>query len=307
MPSVHIMEHPLVSIVMPVFNGERFLREALDSLLTQTFSDFELLIGDNASTDATAAICLEYASKDSRIIYHRHTENLGAFRNAEWLYREAKGEFVMLVGDDDVYESDCLARYVERIRDQKDVVLVYSDYGWVDVEGRRSGSGLKDFMVAEDGIEKNLHRYIRNAIVLPLMMGLCRTTVVQKALPFPTFGKQYKDFIGGRDIGFMWNILPKGRVDSVRASLFYYRNKNRDYVIPTSWGPSSLFAKLRIIHVNWIILTQHALPAIWASELSIFPKVRLSTWAGLIFVAQYTLIPLVQNFRRRFLTKARGD
>lgn len=303
MPSDHSMQHPLVSIVMPVFNGERFLREALDSLLAQSFTDFELRIADNASTDATAAICLKYAAKDSRIIYHRHAENLGVFGNTEWLYRQAKGEFLMLVGDDDVYESDCLARYVEQIRDRNDVILVYSDYAWIDVEGRRSESGLKHFMAATDGIDQNLGRYIRAPIVLPLMMGLFRTTVVQRALPFPTFGKHYQDFIGGRDIGFLWNVLPKGRVDSVRAPLFYYRNKERGYVVPTSWGRNRLMIKLRVIHVNWIILAQHVLPGVWTSELSFYQKIRLSIWAGVIFVAQYSLIPVVQNFRRRFRTQ----
>lgn len=303
MPSDHSTQHPLVSIVMPVFNGERFLREALDSLLSQSFTDFELRIADNASIDATVSICLEYAAKDSRIIYHRHAENLGVFRNTEWLFRQAKGEFLMLVGDDDVYESDCLARYVERIRDRNNVILVYSDYGWIDVEGRRSESGLKYFMTANDGIEKNLGRYIRAPIVLPLMMGLFRATVVRQALPFPTFGKHYQNFIGGRDIGFLWDILPKGRVDSVQAPLFYYRNKERGYVVPTSWGRNRLMIQLRVIHVNWIILVQHAFPAILAAELTLYQKIRLSIWAGVIFVAQYSLIPVVQNFRRRFRTQ----
>ena len=304
MPSDHSIKHPLVSIVMPVFNGERFLREALDSLLAQSFSDFELRIADNASTDATAAICLNYTAKDSRIIYHRHAENLGAFRNAEWLYHQAKGEFLMLVGDDDVYEPDCLARYVERIRDRNEVILVYSDYGWIDVEGRRSDSGLKDFMAVEDGIVQNLGRHIRTPIVLPLMMGLFRTAAVQQALPFPTFGKHYHDFTGGRDIGFLWNILVKGRVDSVRKPLFYYRNKGRDYVIPTSWGRNQLMIKLRIIHVNWIILVRHAFPAILRVETNLYQKIRLSIWASFIFIAQYSLIPIVKNFRHRFRTPA---
>lgn len=297
------MQNPLVCIVMPVFNGERFLCEALDSLLAQSFTDFELRIADNASTDATAVICQRYTAKDSRVIYHRHTENLGVFGNTEWLYRQAKGKFLMLVGDDDVYESDCLARYVERIRDRDDVILVYSDYGWIDVEGRRSESGLHHFMAAKDSIEQNLSMFIRAPIVLPLMMGLFRTTVVQQALPYPTYGKHYQDFIGSRDIGFLWKVLPKGRIDSIQTPLFYYRNKERGYVVPTSWGRNRLMIKLRVIHVNWIILAQHAFPAILDAELALYQKIRLSIWAGVIFVAQYSLIPVVQNFRRRFRTR----
>jgi glycosyltransferase involved in cell wall biosynthesis len=304
MPADHSAPNPLVSIVMPVFNGERFLREALDSLLKQSFNDFELRISDNASTDATAAICLEYAAKDSRIIYHRNAENLGVFRNTEQLYRQAKGEFLMLVGDDDVYEPDCLARYVERIRDRNDVILVYSDYGWIDIEGRRSDSGLKCFMAVEDSLMQNMERYIRAPIVLPLMMGLFRTRIVQNAVPFPIFGKHYLDFTGSRDIGFLWNVLPKGRVDSVREKLFYYRSKERGNVVPASWGRNRLMIKLRVIHVNWMILVQHAFPAIVASEIYLSQKIRLSIWAGAMFIAHYSLIPVVQSFRRRLPTRA---
>lgn len=68
---------PTVSVGMPVYNGEQYIREALDSLLAQTFADFELIISDNASTDGTKAICLEYAGKDSRIRYVRQTANRG--------------------------------------------------------------------------------------------------------------------------------------------------------------------------------------------------------------------------------------
>jgi glycosyltransferase involved in cell wall biosynthesis len=299
----HFEKHPLVSIVMPVYNGERFLREVLDSILEQSFTDFELRIADNASTDATAAICLKYAENDSRIIYYRHAENLGVFGNTEWLYWQAKGEFLMLVGDDDVYEPDCLARYVERIRNCKDVIFVYSDYGWIDVEGRRSASGLKHFTAAKDGIAQNLGMFIRAPIVLPMGLGLFRTKLVQQALPFPTYGKQYHDFTGSRDIAFLWKMLPKGRVDSVRAPLFYYRNKDREYVVPASWGLNRLMIQLRVIHVNWIILTQHAFPAIVAAEIALHQKIRLSIWAGVMFFAHYSLIPMVQNFRRRFRTR----
>ena len=288
---------------MPVFNGEIFLREALDSIIVQSFTDFELRIADNASTDATAAICNEYAAKDSRIIYHRHEKNLGVFANSEWLYWQAKGEFLMQIGDDDVYEPDCLAKYVERIRDRMDVILVYSDYGWIDVEGRRSESGLKHFMSIKDGIYQNLTLFIRAPIVLPLVMGLFRTKIVHQALPFPTLGKQYHDFTGSRDIAFLWKMLPKGRVDSVRSPLFYYRNKDRAYVVPASWSRNRLMIQLRVIHVNWIILTQHAFPAIVAAEIALHQKIRLSIWAGVFFIAHYSLIPMVQNFRRRFRTR----
>ena len=69
---------PMVSIGMPIYSGERYIREALDSLLAQTFTDFELIISDNASSDRTESICREYAERDARIIYFRQEENIGA-------------------------------------------------------------------------------------------------------------------------------------------------------------------------------------------------------------------------------------
>ena len=72
---------PKVSIGMPVYNGEGFIHKALDSVQAQTFSDFELIISDNASTDATAEICKEYERRDKRIQYIRQPKNMGALFN----------------------------------------------------------------------------------------------------------------------------------------------------------------------------------------------------------------------------------
>ena len=93
---------PRVSIGMPVFNGDKFIREALDSLLAQTFTDFELIISDNASTDRTEAICREYAERDKRIRYVRQAENLGPAANFRFVLDEAVGEYFMWAAADDL-------------------------------------------------------------------------------------------------------------------------------------------------------------------------------------------------------------
>ena len=72
---------PRVSIGMPVYNGENYLAQALDSLLAQTFTDFEIVICGNASTDGTEALCREYAERDARIVYRRNESNVGAAAN----------------------------------------------------------------------------------------------------------------------------------------------------------------------------------------------------------------------------------
>lgn len=94
---------PALSIGMPVFNGESNIREALDSLLVQTFIDFELIISDNGSTDGTEMICREYAAKDPRIRYVRQSENRGMLFNFLFVLDEAQGKFFMWAAHDDIW------------------------------------------------------------------------------------------------------------------------------------------------------------------------------------------------------------
>jgi glycosyltransferase involved in cell wall biosynthesis len=99
---------PKVSIGMPVYNGELYIREALDSLLAQTFTNFELIISDNASTDGTEAICNEYATSDARIRYVRHSVNRGAIVNFQFVLDEAIGEYFMWAAADDIFFTNHL-------------------------------------------------------------------------------------------------------------------------------------------------------------------------------------------------------
>lgn len=95
-----------VSIGMPVYNGEKYIQEALDSLLGQSYAQFELIISDNASTDSTEEICRLYAGKDSRIKYFRQPYNLGAAANFRFVLGKARGTYFMWAACDDKWSSD---------------------------------------------------------------------------------------------------------------------------------------------------------------------------------------------------------
>ncbi len=106
---------PILSIGMPVYNAERYLGEAIDSLLNQTFRDFELIISDNASVDGTSVLCQEYAAKDSRIRYVRQSVNIGALANFDFVLREASGAYFSWAAGDDVWESRWFESLLNRI------------------------------------------------------------------------------------------------------------------------------------------------------------------------------------------------
>lgn len=126
---------PLVSIGLPVYNGDDFLSAAIESLLGQTFGDFELLISDNASTDDTEAICRSYAAQDQRIRYYRNEQNCGPAENFNNVARHARGTYFKWAAHDDVCAPTFLARCVEVLDRDPSVVLAYTATQIIDEGG----------------------------------------------------------------------------------------------------------------------------------------------------------------------------
>ena len=106
------LELPLVSIGLPVYNGEVGVGKAIEAFLAQSFSNFELIISDNASNDGTEAICREAAVKDGRVRYVRQTHNLGAAGNFKFVLSQARGRYYMWAAADDFRTSNFLAENV---------------------------------------------------------------------------------------------------------------------------------------------------------------------------------------------------
>jgi glycosyltransferase involved in cell wall biosynthesis len=115
---------PNITIGMPVYNGEPWLPESLASLLQQTWCDFVLVISDNASTDATAQICREAASRDSRVRYLRNDHNIGAFRNYNRVFQEARTPFFKWAAANDLCAPTFLERCLAGFDTCPDAVLV---------------------------------------------------------------------------------------------------------------------------------------------------------------------------------------
>lgn len=177
------MNEPRVSIGMPVYNGANYLRSALDSLLQQDFTDFELIISDNASTDETALICQEYAAKDKRIQYSRNESNIGAARNYNRVFTLARGRYFKWAAHDDVHLPGFLGCCVE-VLDQApaSVVLVAPKTEIIDEYGKRV---KKDWHV-ESLDTRHTHAYQRVAVILknvawaPAQFGLYRSDALRK-------------------------------------------------------------------------------------------------------------------------------
>lgn len=127
---------PRVSIGLPVYNGERYVAETIEAIRTQTFSDFELIISDNASTDRTEGICRSVASLDKRIRYVRNEHNIGAVGNYRAVQELAKGEYFRWANYDDLIAPQMVARCVEVLDREPSVVLAYTKCRLIDGDGK---------------------------------------------------------------------------------------------------------------------------------------------------------------------------
>jgi glycosyltransferase involved in cell wall biosynthesis len=126
---------PLLSIRLFVYNGEAFIRDALDSLLSQTFRDFELIISDNASTDSTGEICESYAACNSRIRYHRNEKNMGAGWNIRSVFSLATGKYFKWAACDDICAPEFLERCINALERDPSIVLAHSRTRVIDEHG----------------------------------------------------------------------------------------------------------------------------------------------------------------------------
>lgn len=139
---------PRLSIGLPVYNGANYLAESLDSLLSQSYQDFELIISDNASTDATPDVCRRYARQDPRIRYFRQPRNIGSAGNHNFTIVKATGELYKSASHDDLYGPGLLERCVDALDRSPDVVLAHSRSAVIDSTG--TVRELVDYGVATD-------------------------------------------------------------------------------------------------------------------------------------------------------------
>jgi glycosyltransferase involved in cell wall biosynthesis len=233
---------PALSVGLPVYNGERFVATALDSLLGQSFRDLEITISDNASTDSTPEICREYARRDGRIKYIRQPANVGLLPNVEFVMRQARGRYCMLVGDDDVYEPEFAAKLIGLLERNPTVGLAHSGYTFIDADGSWTPAApTVTFGIAHSRF-RNCFVYIRVRTCLPLIFGVFRTALFQRALPFVNFGYTTAD----ADNVFMLRFLSLARVASTPDILFHYRTKDRSGILLQGYPHGSLARRLYV-------------------------------------------------------------
>ena len=172
---------PRVSIGLPVFNGERFIAESIESVLAQSDANLELVISDNASTDGTAALCRRYAERDPRVRYHRAECNLGAAWNYNRVLALSRGELFKWLGHDDRIAPTFVARCVA-VLDQAgpEVVLCYPRTQIIDEAGTPRGIYPDDLELDEPKPRQRLVHLVRRFNLCNPVLGLIRREALER-------------------------------------------------------------------------------------------------------------------------------
>lgn len=171
---------PRLSIGLPIYNGENYAEAAIVSLLGQTYTDFELIIADNGSTDRTEEICRKYAAQDSRIRYFRHEKNLGAAYNFNFTFAKATADYFKWASHDDVLAPRYLECCVEALDNNPDVVLSHTLTSIIDDQGNY----LEDYTCPMRLGSGKPHRRFRDLTVIRhdcfLVFGVIRKNVLDQ-------------------------------------------------------------------------------------------------------------------------------
>ena len=208
---------PAVSVGVPVYNGERYLREALDSLLAQTFTNFEIVIADNASTDGTATICSEYAARDGRIRYVRNRTNIGLVGNFRRVFELSRAPYFKWATYDDRSAPELLERAVEVLDRDPSVVLAFGRTVIIDADGVVIGRHPHDGLRLD-----SVHPHVRfNELIRVYhwcvqQFGVIRSDSLRRTSLYGNYPQS--------DRAFLAELAMHGRFHEIPEDLFHFRD-----------------------------------------------------------------------------------
>lgn len=206
---------PLVTIGLPVYNGEKFIRQSLDSLLAQTFQNTRLIISDNASTDRTADICKEYAARDSRIVYTRNEHNIGNPRNFNRIANLTTTKYLKWSTADDYWDVNFLQRALDIMEHDDNIALCYPGCVLVDQHGANPKPYKDHLHLMGDNAGQRYLDVLEKHEMLHQHLGLIRTAALKQTHLLGTFY--------GSDLNLISELALYGKFFEIPEPMFFRR------------------------------------------------------------------------------------
>ena len=247
----------MISIGLPVYNGAQYLEQTLESLLSQTWEDFELIISDNGSTDDTEKISLAYAQRDGRIQYHRSPNNKGATWNFNHVFHLARGEYFKWAAHDDLVAPTCFMRCREVLEKHPAVILAYPRTAIIDENSEFVNNFDDQLNLDYDRPSKRFQHYLSfyyHPRQCHPIFGLIRSKTLAKTSLIGPYVASDRVLLG--------ELALLGKFHEVPERLFFSRfhpqssvrayPEHRDRVV---WFDPQKLGKLQML--RWIILREY--------------------------------------------------
>jgi glycosyltransferase involved in cell wall biosynthesis len=254
----------LVSIGLPTLNGERWLSEALDTLLAQTHANFEIVISDNGSTDRTGEIAQDYAARDPRIRYLCNQYNLAQYDNFNQSFRLTRGPYFMWAGDHDRWEPTFIEKLLAVLEDDPEVALAYPLTGHIDADGKLLET--YDSALSTKGLDapERFWKVYAELTRCDMIFGLYRTEQLLKTRLIPRT-------IGG-DRLMLSELALHGDIERFEECLMYLRH-NRPEEDAYQAEKRRIAALYPDDRDKWDMLTPHLVMMNGFLELILYAKV----------------------------------
>ena len=223
---------PLVSIGLPVYNGERYLEQAIDTILAQTFQSWELIVSDNASNDRTEEICRGYMAREPRIRYHRQERNIGIARNFNAVIDMARADYFKWHAHDDLCAPTLVERCVEALEANPTASAAFTKTVRIDAEGATIsddsytvgsvrfavGSWEDDASYDSPDVVERCLKFLRpgRPAAPAYLFGVMRTNVLRAT-------RRHGSFLAADEV-LLLELLLKGPLIQVREPLFFVRH-----------------------------------------------------------------------------------
>lgn len=205
-----------VFIGVPVYNGEAYLADALESLLAQTHRDWVALVADNASTDRTAEIAQSFAARDPRVRYHRHERNLGAAPNFNYCVAQASGSYFKWMAHDDKCLPTYLERCIARLESDPGAVLCHARAKHIDGDDRITGSYTREWNFNDPDPAARFAAAMALDHACVTVFGVMRLDVLRQTPAIAPFV--------GSDRSLLAELALHGRLEYVPEELFLWRD-----------------------------------------------------------------------------------
>ena len=275
-------EKPRVSIGMPVYNGERFISEAIDSILNQSFTDFELIITDNDSDDRTEEICTTYANQDSRISYHRNPNNLGAAGNYNLTFKLARGEYFKWAAHDDMLEPEFIFQCVHVLDSEIDTVLCYPSSQLLNESDEIYGTYSDNLHLRSNKPHERFKQFFVNQGVCHAVFGLFRSSVLERSALIGNYPASDRVLLGEVSLLGKFHELPEHLfIRRIHPEISTVANENDDEV--ANWfDPSN---RDKFVIPRWRRLYEY-LDAIRRAQLGVFETLNC-----VLVILRYSFVP----------------